>query len=207
MILGIIFLVFCSTLGRHLVFGAAQRQDRHRPDRRGFRLQTLSRPLACRSTDGHPAQPLVRFRTRADLAEPFVLRPGLHGGHADRAAARARPAVHHQPVAAADLFDPHRRRAHHAGRHLLRRAIRRQRERHHHEDPACQQHRGLHRRLPDDAQGQDRPGAVHRRHLQLHRRHRGHRGAFDHGARAGRGRLPVRAGRLLRADAAGLSSA
>ena len=68
-------------------------------------------------------------------------------------------------------LDPHRRRADHAGGHLLRRAVRRQRERHHDEDPAREQHRGVHRRLPDDAQGQDRPGAVHRRRFELHRRH------------------------------------
>ena len=99
---------------------------------------------------------------------------------------------------------PTTRRAHHAGGHLLRRAVRRQRERHHDEDPARQQHRRLHRRLPDDAQGQDRPGAVHRGRLQLHRRHGGDRRARVSGADAGRGGLPVRARRLLRPDAGGL---
>ena len=182
MIAGIVFMVFCSDLGRHLLFGGAQPQDLRRPGRRGVRVPETARPqpaallmdvlhnLAFGFAHALTWQNLMFCAIGCTVGTLVGLLPGLG------------PAGHHQPAAAADLFHPHRRRAHHAGRHLLRRAVRRQRERDHDEDPARQQHRGLHRRLPDDAQGQDRPGAVHRRRLQLHRRHGGHRGAVVPGA-------------------------
>ena len=128
----------------------------------------------------------------------------MRGRDRHRFVAGPRAARHDQPAPAADVFDPDGQCAHHARRHLLRRAIRRQRQRDHDENPACEQHRRLHRRLPDDAQRQDRPRAVHGGRLELHRRNGRDRRSRLSRADARPGRAPVRPRRLLRADVARL---
>ncbi len=110
--------------GGHLVLGGAQYQDLAGPDRGGIRLPQPARPepaavLRESHHDGDVEQSRVRFRARADPAEPDVLRDRLRGRHAGRPAAvdaalRARPHFGRQERGRARLVA--HRAAHLAGR-------------------------------------------------------------------------------------------
>ena len=144
------------------------------------------------------------FWVAVSAAEPRLLLHRCAGRHADRRAARHRPADHDRDAAADHLQRAAGRRAHHAGRHLLRRAVRRLDDVHPGE-PARRDvvRRHLPRRLPDGAAGPRRTGAGDRGHRLVLRRHRRHAADRRVRASAGRVRPQVRRARVLLADADG----